>query len=677
MGKILVVAEKPSVARDIAKVLKCSMKGQGCLIGEQYIVTWAVGHLITLLEPEEYDIKFKRWRYDTLPIIPEKMRLKTIDSTKDQYKIVKDLMLKEEVISLICATDSGREGELIFRYIYEMCGCSKDFKRLWISSMTDAAIAEGFRLLKPGSEYDNLYESAKCRSEADWLVGMNASRAFTIKYDTLLSVGRVQTPTLAMLVERQKEINAFEALEYYEVIADFDGFKGTWINKESKETKILDLKQAEVIANKVKNKIGKVAEIENEDKKIPSPLLYDLTELQREANKKLGFTAKKTLSVAQDLYEKRKLITYPRTDSRYLSKDMIPNLINTLKKIKIAPYEPYIDYILGLKELPISKRIVDDSKVTDHHAIIPTDIRADISKLSTDEAKIYDLIVKRFIAVFYPNYIYKMTRVLSLIEEEYFQTKGKIVLKYGWMEIYKSDEKKEKDEEEQELPPLKIGDAIKAIDTELQKKKTKPPSLYTEAALLSAMENAGRFVEDEELKEQLKDGGLGTPATRAAIIERLIQVGYIIRKGKGLMPTEKAMKLIEVVPFELKSPETTGKWEKGLSSIAKGNLKSTRFMESITRYVRYIVQKAVEARMDIIFEDKPKAAVQKIPSNSIGNCPECKRGYILQHEKGFFCSNWRVGCKFSLWKSNFEREGKKLDVDVAKEIIKIKEIDGK
>jgi DNA topoisomerase-3 len=669
MGKILVLAEKPSVARDIAKVLKCNKKGEGCLIGDEYIITWAIGHLITLLEPEDYDIKFKKWRMDTLPIIPPKMGLKPIDSTKKQFHIVSSLMKSEEVDSLICATDSGREGELIFRYIYENAACTKPFKRLWISSMTDAAISEGFKKLKPGEEYDNLYESAKCRSEADWLVGMNASRAFTIKYNTLLSIGRVQTPTLAMIVERQKEINAFVTAEYYEIIADFEEFKGLWIDKESKDTKILDKNKAKEISDKVINKAGKISEIENEDKKMPAPLLYDLTELQRDANKKLGFTAKKTLSVAQELYEKRKLITYPRTDSRYLSKDMVPKLKGILYKIKADVYESYVNYVLGLGELPINKRIVDDSKVTDHHAIIPTDIKPDISKLSQDEAKVYDLIVKRFISVFYPNYIYKMTRVLSEVEGEIFQTKGKTILQLGWMEIYKSDEKKEKNDEEQELPALKVDDNIKVVATDIQKKKTKPPSTYTEAALLSAMENAGRFVEDEELKEQLKDGGLGTPATRAAIIERLIQVGYITRKGKGLIPTEKGMKLIEIVPFELKSPETTGKWERGLTSISKGTLQSPRFMQSITRYVRYLVQQAVTANNDIIFEDKSSEKNYKSKLNAIGNCPICKKGSVLEHEKGFYCSNWRAGCKFSLWKSNFEKAGKVLNADVVKQII--------
>jgi DNA topoisomerase III len=669
MGKILVVAEKPSVAKDIAKVLGCAQKGDGYIQGENYIITWAIGHLITLLEPEEYDAAYKKWRYETLPIIPDRMLLKPIDQTRKQFEIVKRLMNSDIVESLICATDSGREGELIFRYIYDFASCSKSFQRLWISSMTDAAIKEGFKKLKSGLEYDNLYHSARCRSEADWLVGMNASRAFTIRYNTLLSVGRVQTPTLAILVERQKEINAFVPQDYYEVTAFFDGFKGLWVSKDTRESKINDENKAKDIVKKILNKKGRVVENENEEKKQPAPLLYDLTELQRDANKKLSFTAKKTLQVAQDLYEKRKLITYPRTDSRYLSQDMIPKLKITLQRIMVEPYSASIEPLLNKGDLPTTKRIIDDSKVTDHHAIIPTESKPDLSKLSSDELKIYDLIVRRFISVFYPNYIFMITRIITEVEEEYFLTKGKTIHQLGWMELYKNDANNNKEEEEQELPKLSVGDETAVIDASMQKKKTKAPTPYTEASLLSAMENAGRFIEDEELKEQLKEGGLGTPATRAAIIERLIHVGYIIRKGKSLQPTEKGMKLVEIVPFELKSPETTGKWERGLSSISKGKLESVRFMESIHRYVKYIVQKSKDASAGVVFEDQRKNKTTKAPSTYVDMCPQCNTGYIIEHEKGFFCTNWRSGCKFSAWKSNYEKAGKTLNFEVMKELI--------
>ncbi|MDP4144879.1 MAG: DNA topoisomerase 3 [Bacillota bacterium] len=683
MGKILVLAEKPSVARDIAKVLNCKKRGDGYLEGDKYIVSWAVGHLVTLYEPEEYDAKYKKWRVDTLPIIPDQMKIKPIDGTKKQFEIIKRLMQSKNVDSLICATDAGREGELIFRYTYEAAGCSKPFQRLWISSMTDEAIKDGFASLKPGEEYNNLYSSARCRSEADWLVGMNASRAYTLKYNTLLSIGRVQTPTLAILVQRQKEIDDFTPQDYWEVNAIFDSFKGTWFDKETKESKIMKKEKAEELAAMVKGKLGNVLSIENDKKKQVPPLLYDLTELQRDANKKFGFSAQKTLNTIQDLYEKRKAVTYPRTDSRYLSHDMLGKIKSTLNKINVEPYKEHVKYVLDLPKLPTSKRIIDDSKVTDHHAIIPTDVIPNIKAFTQDEFRIYDLIVKRFICVFYPNYEYTITRITTEVQGEHFLTKGKTILKLGWMELYKTDNKdkakesKKSDESEdsedasnQELPKLKKGEQVTAVDSELVQKKTKPPSAYTEASLLSAMENAGRFVEDEELKEQLKEGGLGTPATRASIIERLIQVGYIARKGKTIYPTEKGMKLIDVLPMELRSPETTGKWERGLSSISKGKLGSERFMESIKRYVKYIIQESSRAKRSVIFKDENRDKTPKIKLESLGKCPCCKDGEVLENSKAFYCSNWRSGCKFTIWKNQYERLGISLQKDMIIELIK-------
>lgn len=667
MGKILVIAEKPSVGRDIAKVLGCKQKGEGCIIGEHYIVTWAVGHLITLLEPEDYDIKYKKWSYNTLPIIPEQMKIKPIKKTKKQFDMVKKLMNSKDIDSLICATDSGREGELIFRYIYEAANCKKPFKRLWISSMTDAAIKKGFDTLKLGKEYDALYHSARCRSEADWLVGMNATRAYTIRYNVLLSIGRVQTPTLSILVYRQKEINEFVPKDYWEVKAKFKGFEGTWIDMKSSETKLFEEKKAIEIVNKVKNKTVKVEEISEEAKKQPPPLLYDLTELQRDGNKKFGFSANKTLSIAQDLYEKKKMITYPRTDSRYVSSDMIPVLKTTLEKLNIPPYHRFVNNILNKNELPITKRIVDDNKVTDHHAIIPTDSVPSLNKLSEEEKKIYGLIVKRFFAVFYPNYEYTITKIITDIENEHFISKGKTISQLGWMLFYKNDSKK--NEEEQELPILKKGDSVKVLDAIVEKKQTSPPKPYTEASLLSAMENAGRFVEDEELKEQLKDNGLGTPATRASIIERLIHVGYVNRKGKALHPTEKGMKLIEIVPKELKSPETTGKWERGLSSISKSKMEPKKFMDSIIRYVHFIINESSKLDTKVSFpEEIQKKAAKK--SILIGKCPLCKKGEINENTKAFYCSRWREGCKFTLWKNSLDQYGQAVTSKVVKELLK-------
>jgi DNA topoisomerase-3 len=602
MPQTLIITEKPSVAKDIAKVLDCGKRGEGYYYGESHVVSWAVGHLVTLCEPEDYSPDLKRWNMHTLPIIPNEIRLKPIEKTKKQLLVLEKLMNSPKVTDIICATDSGREGELIFRYIYVYAKCAKPFKRLWISSMTDKAIREGFAKLKPGADYDTLYASARCRSEADWLVGINATRAFTVRYNELLSVGRVQTPTLAILVARQKEIDAFVQSDYYEVTADFcigggltagaaENYRGKWFDPAdddiNSQSKIAEKGKADEIAEKVKGKTGEVVEVTNEEKRQPHPLLYDLTELQRDCNRKFGFTAQKTLSVAQDLYEKRKLITYPRTDSRVLSSDMAAKIKQTLEKIgKTDVYAPFAAYIAALPKLPITKRIIDDAKVTDHHAIIPTDTTPNLAALTPDELKVYDLVTRRFLCVFYPQYVYNSTKIITVIETEHFITRGTTVISLGWMELYKNDKNKD---DETPLPKLAEKDTVTAVNAVSEKKKTKPPAAYTDSTLLSAMENAGRFVEDEELKEQLKEGGLGTPATRASVIERLITVQYVGRKGKTLYPTAKGMKLIEMVPPELRSPETTGKWEKGLSSIQKGKMDDKRFMGSIERYVRYIV----------------------------------------------------------------------------------------
>ena len=664
MGKKLIVTEKPSVARDIAKVLGAKTRGDGCLIGEDYIITWAVGHLVTLLNPEEYDEKYKRWSFATLPILPEQMKIKPIARTKSQYQIIKKLMGDKEVKSIICATDSGREGELIFRYIYEHAKCKKKVERLWISSMTDEAIKKGFETLKPSEEYDGLYESAKCRSEADWLVGMNATRAFTIQYGTLLSVGRVQTPTLGIIVNRQKEINAFKPEEYFEVMASLTNFEAKWIDLKTKETKIDQKQKAKDIVAKITGKTGLVTDIESKQRKEAPPLLYDLTELQRDANKWYGFPAKKTLTLAQSLYERHKAITYPRTDSRYLSEDMVGVIGKTLKVYCQGDYERLIQPILDKAKLPITKRIINGAKVTDHHAIIPTDRFTDVKRLGADEQKLFNLILKRFIAVFYPHYVYTQTTVIATVEEENLIAKGKVIDHLGWMQFYQSNTtakkkggKKGSHEEEQTLPAVKKGDPVEVKMAELLSKKTNPPRTYTEGTLLSAMENAGRFVEDEDLKEQMKDGGLGTPATRAATIERLLQVGYIERKGKQVIPTEKGMKLIDVLPPEIQSPEMTGKWERGLASIAKGSMDPERFMGSIQRYVIYLIQAAQTTHKDIEFEqDKPKYK-GKGGGKSFGKCPVCQKGDVLENTKAFYCSQWRQGCKFSLWKNELQNYG--------------------
>ncbi|NDL67615.1 DNA topoisomerase III [Anaerotalea alkaliphila] len=588
MGKQLIVAEKPSVARDIGRVLGCRSNKDGYMESGKYLVTYAIGHLIALWDPEDYDPALKRWNYQTLPIIPEPIRTKPYPKTKKQLDLVGRLMEREDVESLICATDSGREGELIFRYIYGYLGCRKPFYRLWISSMTDEAIRQGFEKLKPGEAYDNLYHSARCRSEADWLVGINATRAFTTRYGDLYSVGRVQTPTLALIVQRQLEIEGFKPEDYYEVEADYGDFKGTWFWKKQSATRMDREEKAREVADRCLGKEVQVLELEKKKNRQPPPFLYDLTELQRDGNKEHGFTAQQVLTIAQELYEKRKLITYPRTDSRFLSDDMKPVAQKTMESINVHPYSKAIGPLLAKGPLKFSKRIVDNGKVTDHHAIIPTNRRPDPGSLPPDLLKIYQLVVKRFIAVFCEPFEFETTKVVMGTEEDTFLSKGKTVLAMGWKGLYQN----RNEEGDQLLPPLKKGEKRTIQDCNLLTKQTSPPKPFTEATLLSAMENAGRFVEDEDLKEQLKASGFGTPATRAGIIERLLQVEYIVRKGKALVPTEKGRRLVALVPEELKSPVTTGKWEKGLGRISQGALDPQRFMDSIGRFVRYIVQEA-------------------------------------------------------------------------------------
>ena len=590
MGMICVLAEKPSVARDIARVLGANTPGKGCLKGGGYVVTWAVGHLVTQVNPEEIDARWKTWRQDTLPMLPENIPLKVIAQSRDQFQCVKTILNAPQVDSVICATDAGREGELIFRRIYQMAGCRKPFRRLWISSMTEEAIAEGFANLRDGADYDGLYASALCRSDADWLVGMNGSRAFTLRYDSLLSVGRVQTPTLSILVKRALEIRNFVPENYWEVQADFGGYRGTWIDKDGK-TRIPDEKTAKEIVSAVTGREGEVLEVSTERKRVPPPLLYDLTTLQREANARYGFTAQKTLNLAQALYEKHKLLTYPRTDSRYLSHDMRPKVQGILKGMP----EPLRALVLSPdKAVDPGKRVYDDAKLTDHHAIILTGRRP--GALTADEQKLYEMVARQLIAAFYPDMEYDAMSAVTGVGEHKFLSRGRAVIAQGWQAANPPlRSKPKKGEEEQALPQLQKGQRVPVKSAKAVAKKTTPPSPYTENTLLAAMENAGKFVENEELRRQMKERGLGTPATRAAIIERLIAVDYVRREKKALIPTDKGIRLIAVAPEQLSSPETTGRWEKGLSDIAAGKMDPNRFMQSIRRYCAFLCQYAVTA----------------------------------------------------------------------------------
>ena len=669
-GRTLVIAEKPSVARDIAKVLGAKTKGEGYLEGNGYIVTWAIGHLVALCDLEEYDLKYKRWDMRTLPVIPAEMKLKPIKRTYQQYKIIKTLLANQEVSMLVCATDAGREGELIFRYIYNLARCSKPVKRLWISSLTDEAIKAGFENLKDGKEFDPLYLSAKCRSESDWLVGINATRAYTVKYNSLLTIGRVQTPTLAIIVKRENEIQAFSPQNYWELNGDFGSYKGIWIDRESKESRIDSREKAETLEKKVLNQQGFVKDIESKKIVKKSPLLYDLTELQRDANKRYGYTAQMTLTIAQGLYEKRKVITYPRTDSKYLSKDLIPGLRKRIENLREGQYKEFCQYLLKLEKLPISKKIVDDSKVSDHHAIIPTDKKADINKFSQEEKNIFHLIARRFLSVFFPEYIYNSITVITEVMEEWFKTTGQQVVQLGWQSLYRDE-----DENKDNIPKVIKGQKIFVEGTFIEDKQTQPPKRYTEAALLSAMENAGRFIEDEELKEQLKESGIGTPATRASIIERIIEVGYVLREGKNLLPTEKGKNLIAIVPEELSSPEMTGKWERALNRIAKGKMDEKKFMEGIGRFTAFLVKDAYERDTRIAFEREKKISRKKgnTPATyeKLGTCPACKAGEIIEGSKNFYCSQYKQGCKFSLFKQDklMAKYKKKMSKALVKQLI--------
>ena len=647
----LVVAEKPSVARDIARVLGAKDKGENCLIGGGYAVTWALGHLVTLNE------RYTRWQAEDLPILPEKMETKVIKKTKSQFLAVKKLMNDKETRDIICATDSGREGELIFRYIYEQAGCKKPVRRLWISSMTDEAIRAGFDSLRPSADYDALYASARCRADADWLIGMNATRAYTIRYGVLLSIGRVQTPTLSMIVKRRKEIDAFVPKLFYTVRADFGDYQGVYIDKKG-ERKLETEEAAQQIARRVSGQTAQVTQSTKEHKSVWPPLLYDLTTLQREANAQLGFTAKKTLATAQKLYEQHKLLTYPRTDSRYLSHDMLGKVQSTLERYDGA-LKPIGEQALAYG-VRMTKRVFDDAKLTDHHAIIPTGKRAENVNLTADERKLYEMVARRLAAVFYPNYEYDALRVVTTCGEDDFLSTGKAVTQEGWKAVYGGDEtrerrKKKTDDDEQRLPALAVGDERRCENAQVVRDQTKPPKEYNDASILLDMEHAGRQIEDEEIREQMKDCALGTPATRAAIIERLIDVGYVQRSGKTLVATEKGVHLIEAVPPEIASPETTGRWERALAEIARGSDGEARFRQGIARLAAFLVQNASGAP-DVAFAKEERRGKKRVPTLGVA-CPVCGQGKVAENSKGFYCTRFREGCKFTIWKDALTRMG--------------------
>lgn len=617
MSLKIVLAEKPSVGREIARVLKCKNNKGSYIEGNGYIVTWALGHLVGLMDPEGYGDKYKKWSMETLPMLPKPMKLTVLKKTSKQYNEVKKQLLRNDVDEIIIATDAGREGELVARWIIDKSGVKKKIKRLWISSQTDKAIMDGFKNLKDGRAYDNLYKAAVCRAEADWLVGLNVTRALTCKYNAQLSAGRVQSPTLAMIVNREEEIKNFKPEDYYNLKALTDRFTLSWVSPKG-NTNVFKEEVAKSILDKTKNSTGEVIDITKSRKKKYSPALYDLTELQRDANRIWGYSAKQTLNIMQRLYENYKLLTYPRTDSRYISFDILPTIPDRLRGISVGEYRGYADKLLkqGVKG---NKSFVDNSKVSDHHAIIPTEEKLNLGILSSEEKNIYNLVVKRFLSVMLPPYEYEQTTIKVNINGEIFLAKGNTTLEKGWKALY---QREDLDDEEatQELPTLKVNDKVNIKKIELTKKQTTPPGRFNEGTLLSAMENPHKYINvgKDAAKTLGETGGLGTVATRADIIEKLFNSFVIEKRGKDIYPTSKGIQLIELVPEELKSPLLTAKWEKDLEDISRGKANDKAFIENMKRYATSLV------------EDVKKGTTKFHHDNQTGKkCPNCGK-YMLE-----------------------------------------------
>jgi DNA topoisomerase-3 len=669
----LVVAEKPSVARDLANALGRHRREKGALVGDGWTVTWAIGHLAELAPPDAYGEEYKRWRLETLPIVPEKFKVKVNAKTCEQFGVVKSLMRSTPVTEVVNACDAGREGELIFSYLYELSGCKKPVRRLWVSSLTPEAIREGFASLRDGREMKPLEDAARSRGEADWIVGMNATRAYSTRFGrpgNVLSVGRVQTPTLKLLVDREWEIENFKPEKFWTVYARFAcedaSYDGVWF--KDKQNRLKEREAAERIAEKVRGGIGTVRKAEKKTAAEKPPLLYDLTELQRNANARYGFTAERTLRAAQALYEERKLITYPRTSSRYLSKDMVGTLKKRIEAAGgLADLAPFATELLALGKLPVNKRIVDDAKVTDHHAIVPTNKKPS-GDLPPDEAKVYDLVARRFLAVFFPPARFENTTVVTVVEGETFLSRGRVVLEAGWRMLYPNGVSGKKEKEPPVLPPIEKGQEWPVSKVAVKEGETKPPPRYSESALLGAMETAGKFVEDEELRQAMKESGLGTPATRAATIERLLKVGYLVReKKKILVPTEKGRALIRLLgESPLSSPELTARWEERLARMEKGAGNRKDFIADINDFASILVE---EVRNK---EGEKVAAPAKAGRNGggksddpLGVCPKCGSP-VVETKKSYGCSAWKSGCKFAIWKTV---SGKRISAAQAKQLL--------
>ncbi len=701
MSKTLVIAEKPSVGQDLARVLTGPFKKQeGFLEGPEEVITWAVGHLVQLAEPDAYDPKYKSWRMADLPIVPEHFKLIVRDErSRKQMSVVTKQIGRDDVEEVVNACDAGREGELIFAYLYEKAKGKKRVRRLWLNSMTSAAMKEAFAGLRPGEEFARLEQAARSRSEADWIVGMNATRAATIRlrssFDGAVSLGRVQTPTLAIIARREEEIRAFKPEPYWLVDATFtapalEGEAGagerTYIGHfqapanspgNTKGPRIGTEEEALAIVEACRGRPGTITKLEKKEQREKAPMLYDLTTLQREANNRYGFSARRTLAAAQRLYEEHKALTYPRTNSRYLTSDMVEEIKPIAELVGAHPdYRRGAEYVTGLDVLPLG-RVVNNEKVTDHHAIIPTRAEHKLEKMGADDRRIYDMAARRFLAVFHPEAVFENTRVETTVAAAetsastdgeqggsfLFRTRGKLLLVPGWRGVYDevaSDAKpagEDDDDVDQQLPRLEQDEPVQTREIESARKETKPPRRYSDASLLGAMETAGKLVDDDELREAMKDSGIGTPATRAAIIERLIQVGYVERDGRALVASEKGLNVVRLLNgHALTSPELTGSWEHRLGKIERGEDSRKDFMNDIAGFAGETVKELDETLKDV-----------RIPRAKLGPCPVCGHE-IVENRKGYSCwAREDPGCGFVIWKS---KAGKQLPIAVARELIK-------
>ena len=688
--KSLVLAEKPSVARDIARVLKCGKKLNGALEGDRYVVTWALGHLVTLADPEEYDKKYKEWKIEDLPMMPEKMELVVIRQTAKQYQAVKAQLFRKDVSEIIIATDAGREGELVARWILEKARCTKPVKRLWISSVTDKAIREGFSHLRNGKDYEPLYDAAVSRAEADWLVGINATRALTCKYNAQLSCGRVQTPTLAMIAAREEEIRQFQPQEYYGLELLAGGIRFSWQDTKSGSRRSFSRERIEDLKERTEKGSLEITEIEKSGKKTYAPGLYDLTELQRDANKKFGFSAKETLNIMQRLYEHHKVLTYPRTDSRYIGSDIVPTIKERLKACAVGPYRK-IAGPLSMKPVKAGKTFVDDKKVSDHHAIIPTEQFVQLDHMTNEERKIYDLVVRRFCSVLYPPFEYEQTTIRGQAAGELFTAKGKLVKTQGWKEAYDGEWTEEEEEEFQTLKELEKGQHLKIDRADITRGKTQPPAHFNEATLLSAMENPVKYMQTKDAKAAKtlgETGGLGTVATRADIIEKLFNTFLMEKRGNDILITSKGKQLLGLVPEDLKKPELTADWEMRLSRIAHGNLSKKVFLKDIRGYTRELIGEirsgegtfrhdnltntkcpvcgkrmlAVNGKNSkmLVCQDRACGHRETISRLTNARCPNCHRRmelYLKGKEDTFICSACGYKEKLSSFQARREKEG--------------------